>query len=72
MNIVTVFPTHTAASLCLFPPTAWPIDTVEPMARPTIITVSMCITWEPTDTAVVLATPSNCPIINKSAIPYRV
>ena len=50
-------------------PTAWPIETVEPMARPTIITVSMCITWEPTDTAVVLATPSNWPMIKRSAMP---
>ena len=40
-------------------PTAWPMLTVVPMARPTIITDSMCITWDPTATAVVLALPSN-------------
>ena len=40
-----------------------------PMASPTIMTVSICITWEPMDTAVVLATPSNWPMINRSAIP---
>ena len=50
-------------------PTAWPMETVEPMARPTIMTVSMCITWEPTDTAVVLATPSNWPMMKRSAMP---
>ena len=37
--------------------TAW--DSVVPMARPTIITDSMCITWDPTAPAVVLALPSN-------------
>ena len=43
--------------------------TVVPMARPTIITVIICITWLPTDTAVVLATPLNCPMMNRSAMP---
>jgi len=32
----------------------------------------ICMPCEPMDTAVVLATPSNCPMINKSAIPYNV
>ena len=46
--------------------------TVVPMARPTIITVSICITCEPMETAVVLATPSNCPMMNRSAMPQSV
>ena len=66
---VTVLPTAAEAPARSFPPTARAMDTVEPMARPTIITVSMCITWEPTDTAVVLATPSNWPMMNRSAMP---
>ena len=43
--------------------------TVEPIARPTIMTVSICMTCEPTETAVVLATPSNWPMMNRSASP---
>ena len=72
INRVTVLPMLRAAFLVLFPPTACPMDTVEPMASPTIITVSMCMTWEPMDTAVVLDTPSNWPMMNRSAMPYRV
>ena len=66
---VTVLPMLEAAIFRSDAPTAWAMDTVEPMARPTIMTVSICMTWEPMDTAVVLATPSNCPMINKSAMP---
>ena len=51
---------------------AWAMETVAPIASPTIITVSMCITCEPMETAVVLATPSNCPMMNRSAMPYSV
>ncbi len=36
-----------------------PMWTVVPMARPTIITVTMCITWLPMETAVMLPAPSN-------------
>lgn len=32
-------------------------------------TVSICMICEPMETAVVLATPSNCPMINRSAMP---
>ncbi len=71
-NTVTVLPMPRAALALSCPPTAWPTYTVVPMARPTIITVSMCITWEPTDTAVVSATPPYCPMMNRSAMPYRV
>ena len=46
--------------------------TVDPMARPTIMTVIICMTWLPMETAVVPATPSNCPIIKRSAMPYSV
>ena len=45
--------------------------TVAPIASPRIMTVSMCITCEPMDTAVVLASPSYRPIIKRSAKPYR-
>ena len=69
MNKVTVLPIFVEALFLSFAPTDCPIETVAPIARPTIITVNICITWEPMDTAVVLATPSNCPIMNKSAIP---
>ena len=72
MNSVAVLPMERAARFSRPPPTACPMDTVEPIARPTIITVSMCITWLPIDTAVVLATPSNWPTMNKSAMPYSV
>ena len=71
-NSTAVFPTFCDTCFFLPPPTACPMLTVVPIARPTIITVSICITCEPTDTAVVLATPSNCPTMNKSAIPYSV
>ena len=69
MNRVTVLPMHREARLWSPPPTAWPMLTVAPMARPTSMTVSMCITWEPTDTAVVLSTPRNWPMMNRSAMP---
>ena len=54
----------------LFPaPTLRPIRTVEPMAKPAITTVSMCISWLPTDTAVIEDASLNCPTMNRSAIP---
>ena len=71
-NRVTVFPIQEATDFRSPAPTACPMETVEPMASPTIITVSMCMTWDPTDTAVVPETPSNCPMMNRSAIPYKV
>lgn len=69
MNSVTVFPTQADMRFLSPAPTARPIDTVVPIASPTIMTVSMCMTWLPTETAVVDATPSYWPIINKSASP---
>ena len=66
---MTVFPMLCAACFRLPLPTACPMLTVVPMASPTIMTVSMCITCEPMETAVVLAPPSNCPIMNRSAMP---
>ena len=66
---VTVLPTSSAARRRSPAPTACPMLTVAPMARPTIITVSICITCEPTDTAVVAATASYCPKMNRSAMP---
>ena len=56
---VTVLPTSFAAWLRSHAPMACPMLTVVPIASPTIITVSMCMTCEPMETAVVLATPSN-------------
>ena len=56
---VTVLPTSFAAWLRSPAPMACPMLTVVPIASPTIITVSMCMTCEPMETAVVLATPSN-------------
>lgn len=41
---VTVFPVIQAVCSRLPPPTAWAMDTVVPMARPTSITVTICIT----------------------------
>ena len=58
-NRVTVLPVQAEARFRSPLPTAWPMLIVVPMARPTIITDSMCITWDPTATAVVLALPSN-------------
>ena len=69
MNSVTVLPIAQAARARSPPPTARPIATVEPIARPTIMTVSMCITCEPIATAVMSATPRNCPVMKRSAIP---
>ena len=72
INRITVFPIPSATRFLSLLPIACPMLTVVPMASPTSITVIICMTCEPMDTAVVLATPSNCPMINKSAIPYNV
>ena len=72
MNRVTLLPTARAARSCSWPPTARPMVMVAPMASPTIMTVSMCITWLPMDTAVMSAVPLNCPMMNRSAMPYKV
>ena len=71
-NNVMVLPMTKEACREFRAPTAWPMRTVEPMASPTIITVSMCITWLPMETAVMLSVALNWPVINRSAIPYRV
>ena len=72
MNSVTVLPTQAETRFLSLAPTARPMDTVVPMARPTIMTVSICMTWLPIETAVVDATPSYCPIMKRSARPYSV
>ena len=72
INKETVLPMMAVTRLCSPAPMARPMPTVEPMASPTIMTVIMCMTWLPTETAVVLAAPSNWPMMNKSAIPYSV
>ena len=64
-----MFPAAREASFRSPAPVARPMVTVVPMASPTIITVSMCITWEPIDTAVVPSAPWNCPMMNRSASP---
>lgn len=56
-NSVTVFPTVSDASLSCFAPAACPVAIVDPMARPTIMTVIICMTWLPTETAVMLPAP---------------
>ena len=69
MNNVTVFPIALAASSFLSAPPARLMVTVAPMASPTIMTVNICMTWLPFDTAVMASTWSNCPMIKRSAIP---
>ena len=44
---------------------------VAPITSPAVMTVSICITCEPMDTAVVLASSSYRPIIKRSDKPYR-
>ena len=58
-------------AVCFFDPapTDLLMQTVVPMASPTITTVSICITWLPTATADTAAAPLNCPVMNRSAIP---
>ena len=43
--------------------------TVAPTESPTIMTVSMCMTWLPMDTAVMAAAPSYWPMMKRSARP---
>ena len=66
---VTVLPTARAALFSSPAPTACAMVTLVPMARPTSITVSMCMTCEPMETAVVAATGSNWPTMKRSAMP---
>ena len=68
-NSVTELPIKPEHSLSDPAPTDRLMHTVVPMARPTITTVSMCMTWLPTATAETAAAPLNCPVINRSAIP---
>ena len=58
-------------AVCFFDPapTDLLMQTVVPMASPTITTVSICMTWLPTATADTAAAPLNCPVMNRSAIP---
>ena len=50
-------------------PTLRPMRTVDPIAKPAITTVSMCMSWLPTATAEIEAGALNCPTIKRSAIP---
>lgn len=67
INSVTGFPISCAAPFRSPAPTACPMLTVVPIARPTIMTVSMCITCEPAETAVVLARPQTI-LINSATV----
>ena len=71
-NSVMTLPMALAARSSLFAPTARPMVTVAPMARPTMTTVSMYSTWLPFATAVMPSMPMNCPAMNRSAMPYSV
>ena len=62
-NSTTVFPMIPLMRFLSPLPTARAMLTVVPMASPTTITVIMCITCEPTETAVIEAAPSNWPMI---------
>ena len=68
-NSVTVLPMERDAACMSRPPTARAIVIVVPIARPTMMTVTMCMTWLPMDTAVMLAAPWNWPMIKRSAMP---
>ena len=50
-------------------PTARAMAMDVPMESPTRTTVTICMIWLPTATAVMLAGPSNWPMITRSAIP---
>ena len=65
----TAAPIFRPASRASFAPTAFPIDTVAPIASPTIMTVSICISWEPMATAEIVEAPLNRPVMNRSARP---
>ena len=69
MNSETVLPMMAEIFLWSWAPMARPMLTVVPMASPTIMTVIMCMTWLPTETAVVEAAPSYWPMMNRSAMP---
>ena len=58
-NKVTVFPIRRAMPLSSPAPTARLIITVLPIARPTIITVTMCISWLPMAIAEITSAPLN-------------
>lgn len=59
MKRVIVFPMSLATCILSFATIYWAMLTVVTIARPTIITVSICITWEPIDTAAELLIPLN-------------
>ena len=71
-NSMTALPMTAPALRSSWAPTARPMPTVTPMASPTSMTVIMCMIWLPMDTAVMLAVPSNWPMMNRSAMPYSV
>ena len=70
VNTLTVLPMMRGSFFPSSAPTALPMVTVAPVASPTIITVSICMIWLPTETAVMMSLPQNCPVMNKSAKQY--
>ena len=68
-NTVTVLPMQYLNFSLSLAPTAWAIHTVVPIDKPTIMTVIICMICEPMDTAVMLSTPSNWPMMKRSAKP---
>ena len=50
---------------------AWPNNTVTPMVRPVITTVTACIIWLPVATADTWAVVENQPTTARSTPPYR-
>ena len=72
INIAAVLPTAFETVFSSFAPATLPIITVEPIERPTITTVSMCIIWLPMETADIISAPLNLPDIKRSARPYNV
>ena len=65
----TVFPIARRMPSSSSAPTKRPIMTVVPMARPTIMTVTMCMTCEPIETAEMTSAPLKRPAMSRSASP---
>ena len=66
---VIVFPMARRMPSSSSAPTKRPIMTVVPMARPTIMTVTMCMTCEPIETAEMTSAPLKRPAMSRSASP---
>ena len=70
-NSHTDEPTIVASSLPSFAPEAIPMSTVMPVVSPSMMPVTVCITWLPMATPATLAASSNHPTTNRSAPPYN-